>query len=61
MEDVKFSSKLRDYGNVSVITPKIKSSKRKFSREDREDTTETKYLREIFPNTTIIELLMAIK
>ena len=33
MEDVKFSSKLIDYGNVSVITPKIKSSKRKFSRE----------------------------
>ena len=33
MEDVMFSSKLRDYGNVSVFTPKIKSSKRKFPRE----------------------------
>ena len=29
-EDVKFSSKLRDYGNVSVITPKIKSLKENF-------------------------------
>ena len=33
MEDVNFSSKLRDYGNVRVLAPKIKSSKRKFSRE----------------------------
>lgn len=31
MEDVNFSSRLRDYGNVSVITPAIKSSSRKFS------------------------------
>ena len=33
MEDVNFSSKLRDYGNVRVLTPKIRSSKRKFSRD----------------------------
>ena len=33
MEDVKFSSKLRYYGNVSVINAKTKSSKRKFFRE----------------------------
>ena len=33
MEDVRFSSKLRNYGNVNVSTPKIKSFKRKFSRE----------------------------
>ena len=33
MEDVRFYSKLNDYGNVSVITPIIKSSKRKFSRK----------------------------
>ena len=33
MKDVRFSSELRNYGNVNVITPKIKSFKRKFSRE----------------------------
>ena len=33
MEDFRFSYKLRNYGNVNVSTPKIKSFKRKFSRE----------------------------
>ena len=33
MEDFRFSYKLRNYGNVSVITPKVKSSKNFFSRE----------------------------
>ena len=33
MEDVKFSSKLRDYGSVRVIAPSIKTSHRKFIRE----------------------------
>ena len=33
IEDFRFSYKLRYYGNVSVITPKVKSSKIFFSRE----------------------------
>ena len=33
MEDFRFSSNLRDYGNVSAITPKVKSFKKKFSCE----------------------------
>ncbi|MEE2808898.1 MAG: glycosyltransferase [Verrucomicrobiota bacterium] len=33
MEDVSFSSRLRDYGSVKVISPSLRSSNRKFLKE----------------------------
>jgi hypothetical protein len=35
MEDVCFSSRLREYGAVNLIGPPIRSSDRKFSKEGR--------------------------